>query len=79
MNPYMPFKFPSHFSLVISLSTCKGGLSWYFLLLLLLLLLLLFKGCIYLILERGREGERGRNIKMWLPLEHPLLRTWPTT
>ena len=29
----------------------------------------------------GREGEREgeRNISVWLPLEYPLLGTWPTT
>ena len=27
----------------------------------------------------GREGERERNINVWLPLRHPLLGTWPTT
>ena len=32
-----------------------------------------------MIRERGREKERGRNIDVWLPLEHPLLGTWPTT
>ena len=33
----------------------------------------------YLFLERGegREKERERNISV-LPLEHPLLGTWPT-
>ena len=29
--------------------------------------------------HRGREGERERNINVWLPLECPLLGTWPTT
>ena len=39
------------------------------------------KDFIYLFLERGegREEERERNINVWLPLEHPLLGTWPTT
>ena len=47
---------------------------------LLLLLLLLFKGFLYLFLERGRRRkERERNINVWLPLEHPLLGTLPTT
>ena len=27
----------------------------------------------------GREKERERNIKVWLPLAHPLLGTWPAT
>ena len=31
----------------------------------------------YLILETGEERER--NINVWLPLVHPLLRTWPAT
>ena len=29
--------------------------------------------------EERREKERERNINEWLPLIHPLLRTWPTT
>ena len=35
----------------------------------------------YLFLERreGREKERERNINVWLPLTHSLLRTWPAT
>ena len=37
------------------------------------------KYLIYLFLERGRKKERGRNINVWLPLERPLLGTWPTT
>ena len=34
-----------------------------------------------LFLERGREGERGRetDINVWLPLACPLLGTWPAT
>ena len=27
--------------------------------------------------RRGREGERERNINVWLPLARPLLETWP--
>ena len=27
----------------------------------------------------GRENERERNTRVWLPLEHPLLATWPAT
>ena len=27
----------------------------------------------------GRDGERGRNMNVWLPLMSPLLGTWPTT
>ena len=40
-----------------------------------------FKIFIYLFLEKEerREKERERNIHVWLPLTHPLLRTWPTT
>ena len=34
---------------------------------------------IYLFLEKGREGERERNINVWLPLTHPILGSWPTT
>ena len=35
---------------------------------------------IYLFLEgKGREGERERNISVWLPPACPLLGTWPTT
>ena len=35
----------------------------------------------YLFLERGegKEKERERNIKMWLPLVYPLLGTRPAT
>ena len=29
--------------------------------------------------ERGKEGERERNINVWLPFTRPLLGTWPTT
>ena len=29
--------------------------------------------------QRGREGERDRNIHVWLPLMYPLLGTWPAT
>ena len=37
------------------------------------------KDIIYIFLERGegKKKERDRNINMWLPLAHPLLRTWP--
>ena len=37
-----------------------------------------FKDFIYLLLERGKGG-RKRNIDVWLPLEYPLLGTWPAT
>ena len=42
-------------------------------------LFLFFKDCIYLFLDRGegKEKERERNTNVWLPLELPLLRTWP--
>ena len=29
--------------------------------------------------ERGREGEREKNIIVWLSLARPLLGTWPAT
>ena len=34
---------------------------------------------IYLFLERGREGERERNINVWLCLVSPPLGTWHAT
>ena len=39
----------------------------------------LFKKRFYLFIsrERGREGERERNINVWLPLACPQLGTWP--
>ena len=37
------------------------------------------KDFIYLFLERGKGKEKEGNIKVWLPLTHPLLGTWPTT
>ena len=38
-----------------------------------------FKAFIYLFFrERGREGERERNINVWLALVRPQLGTWPT-
>ena len=40
---------------------------------------LLKKDITYLFLERGGEGERERNINVWLPLAHPLQGTWPIT
>ena len=41
--------------------------------------LTLFKGFIYLFLDRGegREKEKERNINLWLPLTYPLLGTRP--
>ena len=42
--------------------------------------ILFLKYFIYLIFrERGREGERERNINRWMPLARPLLGTWPAT
>ena len=34
---------------------------------------------LFIFRERGREGERERNINVWLPLMWPLLGTWPAT
>ena len=34
---------------------------------------------LFIYLFRRREGERERNISLWLPLVHPLLGTWPAT
>ena len=34
---------------------------------------------LFIFRERGREGERERNINMWLPLMRPPLGTWPPT
>ena len=34
---------------------------------------------LFIFIERGREGERERNINAWLPLLHHLLGTWPAT
>ena len=39
----------------------------------------LIRDFIYLFRERGREGERERNIDVWLPLMCPQLGTWPAT
>ena len=41
----------------------------------------LFLRFTYLFLERGerREKDRERNINVWLPLVHALLRTWLAT
>ena len=40
-----------------------------------------FLNFIYLFLEKGegRKKERERNINVWLPLDCPLLGTWPST
>ena len=42
-------------------------------------LLAILKILFILFLERGevKEKERERNISVWLPLMHPLQRTWP--
>ena len=34
---------------------------------------------LFIFRERGRGGERERNINVWLPLVRPLLGTWPAT
>ena len=34
---------------------------------------------LFIFRERGREGERERNISVWLPLAWPLLGIWPAT
>ena len=39
----------------------------------------LFSFFLFFFIERAREGERERNIKVWLPLVCPLLGTWPAT
>ena len=46
-----------------------------------MLLILFLKKSHYLFIfrEREREEEVERNIKVQLPLVHPLLGTWPTT
>ena len=38
-----------------------------------------FLKILFIFRERGRVGERERNINVWLPLVRPLLGTWPTT
>ena len=38
-----------------------------------------FKKYLFIFRERGKEGERERNINVWLPLARPLLGTWPAT
>ena len=42
---------------------------------------MLFLKIFYLFIfkERGREGEKERNMSVWLLLAHPLLGTWPAT
>ena len=34
---------------------------------------------LFIFRERGREGERKGNTDVWLPLQCPLLGTWPAT
>ena len=34
---------------------------------------------LFIFTERGREGERERNVNVWLSLMRPLLGTWPAT
>ena len=34
---------------------------------------------LFIFREKGREGERERNINVWLPFMCPLLGTWPET
>ena len=43
--------------------------------------LFFFRILFILCLDRreGREKDRERNINVWLPLAHSLLRAWPTT
>ena len=43
--------------------------------------LLIFKKILFYFIfrERGREGEKARNINVWLPLACPLRGTWPAT
>ena len=46
----------------------KGGPTFFFL-----------RFYLFIFRERGREGERERNISVWLPLMWPPLGTWPAT
>ena len=41
---------------------------------------LIFLNILFMYFYTGKEREKGRerNISVWLPLEHPLLGTWPT-
>ena len=41
--------------------------------------LFLKKFYLFIFGERGREGDKERNINVWLPLMYPLLGTWPAT
>ena len=43
------------------------------------LLIFIFLKTLFLERGEGRDKERERNIYVWLPLTHPLLRIWPTT
>ena len=40
---------------------------------------LFLKKILFIFRERGREGERERNINVWLPPTHPPLGTQPET
>ena len=42
-------------------------------------LFLFFFKILFIFRQSEKEGERERNIDVWLPLTHPLLGTWPTT
>ena len=39
----------------------------------------IYLNIVFIFRERGREGERERNITAWLPLMCPLLGTWLAT
>ena len=56
--------------------TISGSDIWF-----LLKIIFIFLKIFYLLIfrEKGREGERERNINVWLPLTCPLLGTWPAT
>ena len=40
--------------------------------------MLFFKKILFVFRQRGREGERERNINVWLPPVCPLLGAWPS-
>ena len=37
----------------------------------------LFLKILFIVRQSGKEGERERNINVWLPFTHLLLGTWP--
>ena len=39
----------------------------------------IFLKILFIFREKGKEGERDRNINVWLHLTRPLLGTWPRT